>query len=367
MVKHSEQAILIVGAGPAGSMAAVLLARAGMRVVLVEQHRFPRDKVCGECLSAVGIAALRRAGLEECVGVLGPVRLTHTVLVSADGHVARHVLPGEMWGVTRGAMDLALLDAAREAGAEIIQPGRVERLTAGSAAVRLADNTVVEVPFRLALLADGKSALFGDKPKLTGDMGIKIHFRGVAADRTAIHLFALPGFYGGLAAVEGGLWNVAISVPQPMVRRYRGDLRAIWQSCLGGNAFLAEAFKAATMVGEFLASPLARFPVRTHWPEGIIPLGNAAAALEPIGGEGMGLALRSAETAAEAIVSAAKSEGSINPAAIQASYRKLWRVRRAACRAVAVGMSRPALANAMVPLSVATGPITRAVLRAMGK
>ena len=48
--------IVVIGAGPAGSVAAALLARAGLDVILIEQHRFPRDKVCGECLSALGIA-----------------------------------------------------------------------------------------------------------------------------------------------------------------------------------------------------------------------------------------------------------------------------------------------------------------------
>ena len=57
--------VVIIGAGPAGSIAAIILARAGIDVVLIEQHRFPRDKVCGECLSALGIDVLRRLRLSR--------------------------------------------------------------------------------------------------------------------------------------------------------------------------------------------------------------------------------------------------------------------------------------------------------------
>ena len=66
--------VTIIGAGPAGSTAAILLARAGWDVTLVEQSRFPRDKVCGECLSALGFDVLERLGLVDEFVRRGAVR-----------------------------------------------------------------------------------------------------------------------------------------------------------------------------------------------------------------------------------------------------------------------------------------------------
>jgi flavin-dependent dehydrogenase len=117
----------------------------------------------------------------------------------------------------------------------------------------------------------------------------------------------------------------------------------------------------------WLASPLPRFAVRTDWPANVVPVGNAAAALEPIGGEGMGLAMRSAELAADAIDVAVRAARPVDAVALQSSYRKLWQTRRTACRAVAMAVARPALMEAGLPLvgtSIASG---RLAMAAMGK
>src|SRR5688572_11044431 len=104
--------VAIIGAGPAGSVAAILLARRGWAVTLVEQHRFPRDKVCGECLSALGVDVLERHGLARVLKRLGPARLTKTTLVAPDGSEATVDLPTPMWGLSRAAMDAALAEQA---------------------------------------------------------------------------------------------------------------------------------------------------------------------------------------------------------------------------------------------------------------
>jgi 2-polyprenyl-6-methoxyphenol hydroxylase-like FAD-dependent oxidoreductase len=96
--------------------------------------------------------------------------------------------------------------------------------------------------------------------------------------------------------------------------------------------------KEARRTSAWFVSPLPRFPVSYDWPEGVIPLGNSAAALEPIGGEGMGLALRSAELASEWLV----AHGAAMPRASQELLRRfsrLWSPRRVACRAAAVILS----------------------------
>src|SRR4051812_31141886 len=109
--------VVIIGAGPAGCVAAILLARAGWDVRLVEQHRFPRDKVCGECVSALGIAVARRALISGSLKNLGAVDLRRARFVAPNGQAAEVTLPEPMWGLSRRAMDHCLLDFARAAGA----------------------------------------------------------------------------------------------------------------------------------------------------------------------------------------------------------------------------------------------------------
>src|SRR5215207_8639870 len=147
-----------IGAGPAGSVAAILLARAGWSVTLIEQHRFPRDKVCGECLSALGADVLRRLGLFDDVLSRGAVRLDRALLHAPSGITVDAPLPRPMWGISRTALDGLLLDAASRAGARVLQPARCEAL-AGPAPYNqvrdLVTNRFEKLEADYVLVADG--------------------------------------------------------------------------------------------------------------------------------------------------------------------------------------------------------------------
>ncbi len=287
---------VIIGAGPAGSVAAYVLASAGHRVALIEQHRFPRDKVCGECLSDVGITTLSELGLATALRAARPAILTRAALHAPSGASATLELPRPMWGLSRLALDTMLRDAAVAAGAELYQPARCEALASDGrgATLRLRDlrtNTVDPLNARYAIVADGKSALLPTRPMPTTDFGIKAHFAGANGPTDVIELFGLCGHYAGLAPIEGGGWNLAFSVPRQRLRATR-DLDDLFQEMLNQNPAMRDRLGGASRVGEWLASPLPRFAVRRDWPLRVIAIGNAVAALEPIGGEGMGLAIK---------------------------------------------------------------------------
>ena len=84
----------VVGAGPAGAMAARELARRGAAVLLVDRARFPRYKVCGGCLNPRAVRVLQRAGLGELVGRLGAVPLTTLRLAARGAHADIPLPPG---------------------------------------------------------------------------------------------------------------------------------------------------------------------------------------------------------------------------------------------------------------------------------
>jgi flavin-dependent dehydrogenase len=112
---------------------------------------------------------------------------------------------------------------------------------------------------------------------------------------------------------------------------------------------------------------LPRFGVRRKWPEGVIPIGNAAAAIEPVGGEGIGLALRSAEMAAEVIGDALADKPPVAQMqrTLAAEFRKLWKTRSVLWRAVGMVVSRPVWCEMAVRMMNVTRVAERVV--ALGK
>jgi flavin-dependent dehydrogenase len=381
--------VTIIGGGPAGSMAGYALAKMGWDVTLIEQHRFPRDKVCGESLSALGIDVLERLGLAGRVEMLGVARLTHTGLHAIDGRNVTLRLPREMWGISRGAMDRALIDAAAEAGVRVLQPARCEsmtqeegrrdagitsesrrnaRATRNELLVRyLGDNQLETLQPTWVILADGKGALLPKRPQPTTDFGIKAHFEMVEAARDAVELFGLRGHYVGVAPIEGGRFNLAFSLPAKRLEECSGDFDGLWRQLLRENVTLAERFNKARRVGDWLASPLPRFGIAREWPANVIPIGNAAAALEPIGGEGMGLAMRSGELAAGALDHAHRTRSPLPVTRLRSEFARLWQKRRFACRALARLFSMPTLAGSMIDWASGSEAMSREVLGWMGK
>ncbi len=344
----------VIGGGPAGAVAGIVLARHGWKVVLLEQKPFPRSKVCGECLSDLGFQTLANLDLTRELS-RHAVQLTATRLVRG-GESLRIDLPRPMWGYSRGRLDETLLAAAAQAGVEILQPERMTAIQPGETpVVRRANGP--DLTCDVVVLADGRSAttagLTAVKP--TGDFGIKTHLRGVRMPANEIWLVGMDRAYVGLAAIEGGLTNVAIGVRQELLAEHRGDLQKVFESLVAQNAILGRAVVGAESAGEWLGSPLPRYAPRGNWPQNVYPVGNALAALEPVGGEGMGLAMASAAMVAGGIVAGESAT------AIFRRASALWRIRRPACRGVARLLMHPA-AGALLPLGVSVGPMIAALM-----
>jgi 2-polyprenyl-6-methoxyphenol hydroxylase-like FAD-dependent oxidoreductase len=275
-----------------------------------------------------------------------------------------------MWGISRRRLDRELLDVAADEGVEIYQPARCEGVDPGPRPrIHLRDlttNRLFDVDCRMAILADGKGTWNAKRPHPTSDLGIKTWFEDVDGPTDTIDLFGVHGHYGGVAPIEDRRWNAAFSVPVAAVARFRGNLDALMAQVIEENPNLTRRLVGARRGAEWIAAPLPRFGVRGAWPEKVIPIGNAAAALEPIGGEGMGLAMQSAFAAADwTDLHLAGKCNSVE--SLRRRMATLWRCRRTACRLMGILISRPATAQWMVRAAHGSSGVGAIALRLIGK
>jgi menaquinone-9 beta-reductase len=153
--------VIVVGAGPAGAMAAYELARRSMSVLLVDKNVFPRPKVCGCCLNGQTLALLEARGLRSAISRLGAVPLRH-VLLASGGHQVALPLPMGV-ALSREALDMSLTNAAVENGV-IFLPNThaaLHTLTPSSRQVILRSNEYqTEAKAAVILAADGLAGSF---------------------------------------------------------------------------------------------------------------------------------------------------------------------------------------------------------------
>src|SRR5215217_4354212 len=130
MPHHSDSFdVIIAGAGPAGSSAAIHLARNGLRVLVVEQKKFPRAKLCGEFISPECLRHFETLGVADAMAHSDPASITQTVFYSTRGH---HVTIPSSWfggpaalGLSRAVMDDVLLRRAQACGVTVLEGASV--------------------------------------------------------------------------------------------------------------------------------------------------------------------------------------------------------------------------------------------------
>lgn len=267
VLQHTEA--LILGGGLAGPAAAILLARAGRRVTLVEQHAHPHHKVCGEFLSTEALGYLQTLNLNPIA--LGAVPITH-VRLATGAHIAASPLPFPALSLTRRTLDEALLHLASQAGAHILRGHRAESLTpAGDSRhsnawqATLASGQTLTAP--QAILATGKHDLRAF-PRPPGRQNHLLAFKQyftltptqtAALDRhVELHLF--PGGYAGLQPVEPDPHtqhpraNLCLVIDQTRYRRLGNSWPALLHHITQHSPHLRDRLPEATPL---LPKPLA--------------------------------------------------------------------------------------------------------------
>ena len=302
-------AALIVGGGPAGSAAALQLVRAGHRPELIERCAEPHDPVCGGFLGWDALAALYRLGIDAAA--LGARPITRMRLVSAAGEIEAR-LPRPAAGLSRRRLDTALLAAAEEAGA-IVSRGRAARAAdAATRIVRLDDGEEIEAD--ALLIATGKYELRGAaRPRDTGadPVGLRTALAPSPALEQAlegvIELHLFEGGYAGLLMQEDGKTNLCLSAARGRLRD-AGGIEALIEGLAAELPSLRERLGQGKASGwSAVAGVPYGWRARGTAP-GVYRLGDQAAVIASLAGDGIAIALASGIAAAEEVVRGGSAE-----------------------------------------------------------
>ncbi len=308
--------LIVVGAGPAGSAAALTAVRAGLRVALIDKAAFPRDKLCGG-----GITGRSRRHLHDIFGTgidEGLFRTCrHMRLTEADRVLADLPSAPPIWMTMRRDFDAALLDMARAAGCEAITGLRITELALDDGRVGLADGKRLCAP--VVLGADGANsavarALFGrahDPARIGFGLEAELPLAEAAGPVVDIDLAGAAWGYGWAFPKQGSL-----TVGVGGVHRRNADLRGSFERA--ARRYGADPARLRVK-GAFLPfGEVRRIPGRGS----VLLAGDAAGLVDPITGEGIAWAMRSGQLAA---LAAAGAIAAGRPEQALARYRRSLR------------------------------------------
>jgi menaquinone-9 beta-reductase len=307
--------VVIVGAGPAGAAAAILTARAGLSTLVFERIRFPRDKVCGDCLNPGAWEILDRLGVSEQIDRLPSTKLRWINFLDFNGRSIRFELPddprGER-GIRRKFFDETLINHAISTGAEVRFGNPVIKVEEGWKVT----TDVETVRARFLIAADGRNSsvarFLADFPRTRTDrVALQTHLPIDSEPHASLQLCRYG--YLGVATIGQGMTNLCLVGRPKDIDRFR--LEAAERFGLGPG----HRWQSIT--------PLTRLPIRSRLPN-LLYVGDASRVVEPLTGEGILYALQSGVMAADAIC--AGLNDSSDPGTLYARHyltiyrRRLW-------------------------------------------
>jgi flavin-dependent dehydrogenase len=313
---------IVVGGGPAGTSAAIHLAMRGARVMLAEQKKFPRAKLCGEFISPECLDHFARLGVAQSMTRAGGAEVSETLFYSRGG--ASVSVPSKWFGagravalgLSRAEMDEHLMSRARDVGVDVLEEARAMGLL-------MEDGRVVGVRLkvcgrereyrsRVTLDATGRARALARhiessdrnrrERKRAPLVAFKAHLEGAQGNPEHCEIYFYRGGYGGLSGVEGGLSNLCFIVSARDARDRNGAAARVLRAGVSPNPPAARTLSHARPCSEWLGVALESFGRHEPAPaEGLLAVGDAASFIDPFTGSGMLMALESGAIAAHSV------------------------------------------------------------------
>jgi 2-polyprenyl-6-methoxyphenol hydroxylase-like FAD-dependent oxidoreductase len=305
---------IVVGARCAGATTAMLLARKGYRVLVVDRASFPSDTLSTHVIHAPGVAALDRWGLLDTLRAtncppiehysfdFGPVVISGTTR-PADGHTTAYA-------PRRTVLDEILIEAAASAGATVWQEFNVDGLVFDHGTVRgirghFQDRTSESLQARIVIGADGRTSRvakavhaqsYQEKPRL--QWPFYTYFSGLPVDGFETYIRAFRGF--AAAATNDDLTMVVVGWPYPEAHSYKADVEGNYYRTLELAPHFADRVKGARREAPFLGGAVPNY-LRVPFGPGWALVGDAGYTKDPITAQGITDAFRDAEQCSGAI------------------------------------------------------------------
>jgi menaquinone-9 beta-reductase len=387
MTSPFDYDVIIAGGGPAGASAAIHLATRGARVLLAEQKKFPRAKLCGEFISPECARHFERLGVGEQMLAAQPARLSATVFYSQKG---KSVTVPSAWfgadglalGLSRAEMDERLLRRASDAGAQVIEDAQVVGLLSDenrAYGVRVrAKGSEKEYRAPLTLDATGRGRSLArragpqreTRPQRAPLVAFKAHLEDTTVADGKCEIYFYRGGYGGLSSIENGLSNLCFIASARDVRACGADAARVMREVVCQNHRAARVLSHARTCSPWLAVSLEGFGRHSVAPlQGLLAIGDAASFIDPFTGSGMLMALESGELAAEIVAKHLTANRTLSNldqlnAAYQTGYHDRFNSRLKVCALIRRAAFVPGMAGLAIRLFGASDRLRRGLSRA---
>jgi geranylgeranyl reductase family protein len=334
--------VIIVGAGPGGSAAAIQLARQGWQVLLLEKHTFPRDKVCGDFISPRSQQVLANLGCLDQVAELGAHRISGGNLFVNGRQITSSTIPGRGglpdygYVLPRLIFDEIVFRQAQQSGATTIEGCTVKEIyfdQDGVTVEAVQDRRPVRFRGKMIIGADGVHSIVARKLKMAPQdsrsviVALRAYFENVQNAEGMAELFFDDSFfpgYGWIFPLGGGRANVGIGMVRDVYQHYDINLRKAFDDWLERDANARACLSEARLEGRIVGWPLNTYRREAcNFAPRALLVGDAGSFVDPINGEGIHTALETATIAAGVIDEALRA--SDFSAAFLSRYETRWR------------------------------------------
>ena len=312
--------IIIIGGGPAGTSAALFLEKKGYHITLLDQARFPRDKICGEFVSPAADDIFAELGILESIEALNPKRLSGVALSAYESSFLKVPYPLSPDGKTmtslsmeRSILDNLMVDHVRKSRVELMEGFKVTDLLFENnnvCGVRGHDEskTRLNIKAKLVIDAGGRNSISLRRLNLKknsfgrGKVALAAHWKGFKADSHYCYMHVSHPGYTGIAPVSTDKVNVVLVVDKNNLVKQNVD--EFFVKIVLGNQLRRKFLDDCFPIEKVRVTDSLSYSVKKPKCGGLLLVGDATGFIDPFTGEGIYLSLRSSQLAAEVIENA---------------------------------------------------------------